>query len=133
MRAREPWERNLYVLWVALVITFIGLGLIAPFIPLFIRQLGVQVVGRAALWAGIAGGVAAFGMMFTGPLWGMLGDRSGRKKNLLRSMFGFAVALAVASTVTNVYQLVAVWLLFGLVPGPGISAMTMLGRHGAQA
>ena len=126
LTAREPWERNLYVLWLALALTMVGFGSVFPFLPLYMRELGVEDPGQAALWGGIAGGLAAFFMVFSSPLWGVLGDRSGRKKNVVRGIFGFGAVMFAASFVPNVYYLLGVWLFLGFMPGPGMVSMPLI-------
>ncbi len=123
---REPWERDLYLLWAAMALTMVGLGSVFPFLPLYMRELGVEGLGQAALWAGIAGGVSGFLMAFSGPLWGVIGDRSGRKRNVVRGIFGFAAVMLCASFVPNVYYLLGLWLVLGLLPGPALVAMPIV-------
>ena len=107
----------LAILWLAQFSVALGFSFYYPFIPLFIQDLGIEDPGQAALWAGIAGGVAGFFMMLSGPFWGILGDRYGRKKNILRSAFGSALVLMATGLVTDVYQLVAFRMLLGTVAG----------------
>ena len=126
MPTREPWERDLYLMWLALALTMIGFGSVFPFLPLHMRELGIEDPGRAALWGGITGGVAGFFMMFSGPLWGVIGDRSGRKMNVVRGMFGFAIVMFAASLVPNVYYLLGLWLILGMLPGPAMVAMSVV-------
>ena len=116
-RSLESWERALVFLWLTQFSVSLGFSFYYPFIPLFIQNLGIEEPGQAALWAGIAGSVAGFFMMLSGPFWGILGDRYGRKKNLLRSAFGSALVLIATGFVTNVYQLVAFRMLLGTVAG----------------
>ena len=56
-------------------------------------------------------------MMLSGPFWGILGDRYGRKKNILRSAFGSALVLIATGLVTDVYQLVIFRMVLGTVAG----------------
>ena len=123
---REPWERDLYLLWLALALTMIGFGSVFPFLPLYMRELGIEDPGRAALWGGMLGGVSGFFMVFSGPLWGVIGDRSGRKKNVVRGVFGFAAVMFGASLVPNVYWLLGLWVFLGMMPGPGMVAMPVV-------
>ena len=95
IRALEPWQRNLYVLWVAQATTALGFSFFFPFVPLFIQDLGIEDPGQAALWSGIAGGAGGLFMMVSGPVWGILSDRYGLKKNILRAMFGSAIVLGI--------------------------------------
>ena len=124
-RSLEQWQRNLAVLWLAQAVTSLGFSFFFPFIPLFIQDLGVSDPGRAAFWSGVAGGVGGLFMMVSGPIWGVLGDRWGLKKNVLRSMFGSALLLGSTALVTDVYQLVAMRIALGLVSGVWITVMAL--------
>ena len=121
----RTWRRNLYAMWVAQASMAMGFSFFFPFIPLFVQELGVDDAGQAALWSGIAGGVGGFVMMFSGPFWGILGDRYGRKRNVLRGMFGSALVLALTALVGDVYQLVATRVLFGLLGGGWMAMMAL--------
>lgn len=135
-KPREPWERDLYLLWLAMALTMVGFGGVFPFLPLYMRELGIEDPRQAALWGGIAGGFTGFFMVFSGPLWGVIGDRSGCKKNVVRGMLGFAVVMLGASFVPNVYCLLGLWLILGLLPGPSMASMPvvtgMVPRHRLQ-
>ena len=121
------WRRNLLFLWLVQLVTIIGLTFIFPFLPLFIqKELGVADPGRAALWSGIAAGAMGITLFFGSPIWGMLGDRYGRKKNLLRAVFGVATVLAVTGLSANVYQLVLFRGLGGLVMGTAATSMALV-------
>ncbi|MDP6403120.1 MAG: MFS transporter, partial [SAR202 cluster bacterium] len=126
-RARhlEGWERGLAVLWLAQATSALGFSFVFPFIPLFVQDLGVQDVGRAALWSGIAGGLGGLMMMVSGPFWGILGDRFGRKKNVLRALIGSALILGLTGLVTDVYQLMALRVALGLVSGTWVTVMAL--------
>ena len=132
-KPREPWERDLYLLWLAIVLTMVGFGGVFPFLPLYIRELGIEDPRQAALWGGIVGSVTGLLMAFSAPLWGVIGDRSGRRKNVVRGTFGFAVLMFSASFVPNVYCLLGLWLFLGLLPGPSMAAMPVVTGDGAQA
>jgi DHA1 family multidrug resistance protein-like MFS transporter len=121
----EGWERGLAVLWLAQATSALGYSFVFPFIPLFIQDLGVQDAGRAALWSGIAGGLGGLMMMVSGPFWGVLGDRFGRKKNVLRALIGSALILGLTGLVTDVYQLMALRVVLGLVSGTWVTVMAL--------
>ena len=135
-KPREPWERDLYLLWLAIVLTMVGFGGVFPFLPLYIRELGIEDPRQAALWGGIVSSVTGLLMAFSAPLWGVIGDRSGRRKNVVRGTLGFAVLMFSASFVPNVYCLLGLWLFLGLLPGPLMAAMpvvtAMAPRHRLQ-
>ena len=51
---------------------FTGFTLVMPFLPLFIRQLGVTDVGAIALWTGVSLGVTPALTALLAPFWGRL-------------------------------------------------------------
>ena len=72
---------------------FTGFTLVMPFLPLFIRQLGVTDVGEIALWTGVSLGVTPGAHGAALAFWGRLADRFGRKIMVERSMISFVVAV----------------------------------------
>ena len=104
-------------MWVAQFITMMSFSFVFPFIPLFVQELGIQDPAQAVLWAGISGGAMGLTMFLSGPIWGMMGDRYGRKRNVLRAMSGGAILMALTGLSANVYQLTALRFLMGMVSG----------------
>ena len=106
LKSWEPWRRNLYVLWVIEFAAFAGLSLILPFIPLYVRELGVTEIGDITLWSGlILSGPFMVSFLAT-PLWGTLGDRYGQKLMVVRALMGSAacyVGMALAPTVGTLF------------------------------
>ena len=51
------WRRNVYAVTAASFMGYTGFTLVMPFLPLFIRELGVSDVGRVAMWTGISLGI----------------------------------------------------------------------------
>jgi DHA1 family multidrug resistance protein-like MFS transporter len=116
----EAWSRNLTILLTAIFIEEIGWSLTAPFLPLYVRELGIGDPKEAALWAGLVMGPSlAIGCAMT-PVWAGLADRFGSKLILLRALVALAVANFAVGLVGSVEQLVAVRLVAafftGLVP-----------------
>ena len=120
------WKRNLFVIWFAQCITMMGFSFVFPFIPLFVRELGIQDPAQAALWAGISGSGMGVTMIFFGPIWGILGDRYGRKRNMVRAMCGGAIVMALTGISGNVYQLTAIRALTGVASGIMATAMALV-------
>ena len=122
-----PWKRQLAVMWLAQWVTVLGFGFAFPFLPLFIQQdLGIPEPARAALWSGIASGFMGIAMFLFGPIWGMVGDRYGRKKNVMRAMFGGAVFLAATGLSANVYHLIVLRTLNGMASGVFATVMALV-------
>ncbi len=121
------WKRNLTVMWIAQSITVMGFGFTFPFVPLFIQQdLGVPDPAGAAFWTGISSGFMGIAMFTFGPIWGMVGDRYGRKKNVLRAMLGGVLSLVLTGLVTNVGQLVVLRVLNGVASGIFATVMALV-------
>ena len=129
----ELWRRNLPVVWAAIFFGIFSFSFIFPFLPLYIRTLGVDDPGRAALWSGLVGGAGGLGMFIGAPIWGMVGDRYGRKKNLVRALLCTGVTLALTGLSTNVYQLMAFRLVGGLMSGIPPTAMALVASQAPRA
>ncbi len=101
----ELWQKNLYSLWFSQLIAAMGLSLIVPFLPLYLRELGVVEKEAVKIWSGFIFSAPFMVSAFLQPLWGMLGDRRGRKPMVIRAMLGLALAnflLGFARTPTQV-------------------------------
>src|SRR5262245_61445763 len=102
----EVWERNLYAVWVAQFLALMGANLVFPFIPYFVKDLGVKSDSSAALWSGVAGTATGVMLFVSSPLWGSLSDRFGRKNMLLRAYAGALVTITLQSVVQSLWQLI---------------------------
>jgi MFS transporter, DHA1 family, multidrug resistance protein len=113
----ETWKRNLYSLWATEFLAALGISFVLPFLPFYIRELGIQDLHAVELWSGfIYAGPFVMGT-FTGPLWGWLGDRYGRKMMLIRAVFGFGITCALMAFAQTVEQLFILRLIQGAVSG----------------
>ena len=103
MRSAElrEWRRNLYAMWVAQILSIVGFSFTSPFIPLYLRDLGVTDTRDVIWWAGVMNTGSAIIMALSAPLWGAVADRYGRKPMVLRAMFGGALVIASPPTSTS--------------------------------
>ena len=104
---------------------FTGFTLVMPFLPLFIRQLGVTDVGDIALWTGLCLGVTPGVTAVLSPWWGRLADRYGRKIMVERSLVSFVVMMAAMSHVTRAWHVLALRVAQGLFAGYGSISIAM--------
>lgn len=123
--APESWQRNLYVMFAAEFIVIMGFSFIMPFMPLFVQELGNFSSSEAAFWSGISMGISSIALFLSGPVWGVVSDRVGRKPMVLRALFGSAVIQTLAGLSPNIYIFVALRFLQGLFSGtvPAASAL----------
>jgi len=111
------WRTTLYVMWVAQLLAILGFSFVMPFMPFYVRELGVQGERAVAVWSGwviTAGGAS---MALISPFWGWMADRYGRKAMVARSMLGGMVVMSLMGLAQNVYQLVALRAGQGLLTG----------------
>jgi len=113
----EPWKRTLYTLWGAEFLAALGISLIIPFLPFYIRELGVSELSEVKRWSGFIYAAPFLVATFSTPLWGWLGDRYGRKAMLLRALFGFALTSLLMAFAQTVQQLFILRLIQGGVSG----------------
>jgi MFS family permease len=113
------WRRERRVLVPIALCANFGFNLFAPFLPLYVRELGVDDPHEAAVWAGAALGVSPLGAALTSAFWGMLADRTGTKIMLQRSLFASVVLYLGLGVVQAPIQLFLLRAAFGLFGGFG--------------
>src|SRR3990170_3974847 len=121
----EPWRRNVYAIAIAQFIALGGGNLVFPFMPFYVRDLGVTDKGQIALWSGLLGTATGAALFVFSPIWGSLADRFGRKPILLRAYLGAMVTMTLQGLAQNVWQLVVLRALQGMFVGT-IPAATAL-------
>jgi DHA1 family multidrug resistance protein-like MFS transporter len=112
-----PWQRTLYIMFFAQLMTGVGFSSIFPFLPLYVQELGSTTGLSIELLAGLVYSMQAFSMMITSPIWGTLADRYGRKMMVERAMFGSAIVLLLMAFVRSAEELILLRTVQGLVTG----------------
>ena len=111
------WRRNLYILFGLQVLSMVGFSMVFPFLPLYIKELGISSWGTVEFWSGMVFSSQAITMMISAPLWGAVADRYGRKLMLIRATLGAAILIAIMGFVQNAEQLTLLRAIQGLVSG----------------
>jgi DHA1 family multidrug resistance protein-like MFS transporter len=106
-------------------VVFTGFAFVIPFLPLYVRQLGVHEEEDVALWAGALIGVSPLLAGLLAPLWGRWADRRGQKRVAVRALASYVVLLALSGAVTSVHQLFLCRLGIGLFGGIGPLGLAM--------
>lgn len=122
----EIWKRNLIILWISQFLAMAGMSAVVPFLPLFIRELGVTSINETARWSGLVFAAPFVVSFFITPLWGTLGDKYGRKMMTMRAIFGLAISQFLIGFSQDVNQLFLFRILQGLLSGfyPAALALT---------
>ena len=113
----QQWQKNLYALWAAQFLAMVGLTLVVPFMPLYIGTLGVHRLEDIERWSGVLFAAPFLAQTIVAPLWGVLGDRYGRKIMVLRALTGIGVTNMLAAAVGAVWQLLGLRMVQGGVSG----------------
>ncbi len=125
----EPWRKNLYTLWGTQFIAMLGMNLVVPFLPFFIRELGVTEPDALARWSGLVFAGPFILSFFATPLWGALGDRYGRKAMVVRAIFGLAISQLLIGFSQDVYQLLFFRMVQGAISGFIASALALISTN----
>ena len=113
----EPWQRDQYVVVSTVALAHIAFDLTQPFIPLYVRELGVTDLADAAFWSGIIVGLGPLGSGLMGPVWGAMADRVGRKPMVLRAMIMIGIMQVAMAFAPNVQVLLGLRVVMGLFAG----------------
>lgn len=111
------WKRNLTIAWLGCFLTGAAFSLVMPFLPLYVEQLGITDPGALNMWSGLVFSITFLFSAIASPFWGGLADRKGRKIMLLRSALGMAIVMALMGIANNVWQLLMLRALLGLLGG----------------
>jgi len=103
-----------------------GMSMFLPFLPLYLRQLGVTEPGTLEMMSGLLFAAPFFAATIATPVWGFLGDRHGRKLMVVRASLGLTIAVALMGFATTVPQLFFLRLLQGAVSGFVAAAIALM-------
>jgi DHA1 family multidrug resistance protein-like MFS transporter len=113
-------------LWFAEFTAIFGFSFAFPFLSIFIsHDLGVHAGRDLDLWTAAAASASGLSMAVASPIWGLLGDRYGRKPMLLRSMIGGALTVGLIYFARNPTELLILRFLQGATSGT-VAAATAL-------
>ena len=119
------WKKNLPVLWLGVFLCCASYTSCIPFLPVYLlRDLGVA-PEEVNFWAGLSFAVTFLGCTIMAPYWGALADHVGQRKMALRAGYGLALTYFLTGVCQNVYQLLAVRVLCGVVAGFVPACMSM--------
>jgi len=127
------WKRNLWVCVFGSFTTIVAMTLLLPFLPIYVEELGVHDHAAIVQWSGATYGATFLTAAMFAPLWGRLGDQYGRKLMLIRASLGMAVAMSLIGLSQNVYQLVGLRLLAGLLGGYSSGSMVLVATQTPRA
>ncbi|HZC79931.1 MAG TPA: MFS transporter, partial [Ktedonobacterales bacterium] len=119
------WRTSLTVVCVAQATAMLAFGFVLPFLPLYLREIGVTPDSAVVFWSGALVTSTGISLAIFSPIWGALADRHGRKVMVLRSLLVGGVIIALMGLVQNVGQFLVLRILQGVFTGT-IAASTAL-------
>jgi DHA1 family multidrug resistance protein-like MFS transporter len=106
-----------------------GLHFHISIFPAFFQELGVGDPARAAFLTGVSAWGLGIGYAVSGPIWGMLGDRYGRRKNILRATLLGGSVLFLSGLAQTQGQLILSRVLVGATAGIGSTTHALVAAH----
>lgn len=119
------WRTSLYLTCLAQAIAMLAFGFVLPFLPLYLREIGVRPDSAVVFWSGALVTSTAVSLAVASPIWGMVADRRGRKVMVLRALIVGGLIIGLMGLVQNVFQFLALRILQGIFTGT-IAASTAL-------
>ncbi len=105
------------ILFASLFIVMLGFGIVIPILPFYVTYFGAS--GREL---GLLMAIYSLTQFVFAPLWGRWSDRVGRKPIMLTGLVGFALAFALMGLAQNIWQLIAVRALAGVLSSATLPA-----------
>jgi MFS family permease len=109
-------------LWVAVFIDILGFSLLIPLLPFFSQEYGAPPMMIGALLS-----TNALFSFFSGPIWGTLSDRYGRKPMLLLSQLGTLAGFLMLAFSNSMVMLFASRIVDGIFGGNFPIAKAIIG------
>ena len=119
------WQTSLYVICVAQATAMLAFGFVLPFLPLYLKEIGVSPESAVVFWSGALVTSTGVSLAIFSPIWGALADRHGRKLMVLRAMLIGGLIIALMGLVQNVEEFLVLRILQGMFTGT-IAAATAL-------
>lgn len=107
--------------------------MLLPFLPIYVAHLGVTAPSAVVAWSGIAYGATFLTAGLLAPVWGRLADMYGRKLILIRASLGMAIIISMMGLAQDVYQLVFLRLMTGVLGGYASGAVVLVATQTPKA
>jgi len=120
------WFVTLIIVSLAQALGAGGISLVYPFLPLYIQTLRDAHFISPELLAGLVIGAPPLVASLAMPFWGRLADQYGRKKMVMRALFGASIVLLLMGFAETALALIALRALQGLTSGIVASSMALV-------
>ncbi len=110
--SKRPAGAALWIVYFTVFLDLLGFGIILPFLPYFVLELGASGVGLGVILTSYS-----LAQLLGAVVLGRLSDRHGRRPILLMSLAGASLAMALSGLATTLFLLAAARGLAGLFGG----------------
>ncbi|HBM3260523.1 TPA: MFS transporter [Klebsiella michiganensis] len=125
----DLWRLNLYVCLFGSFTTFMGMTISFPFLPLFIKDLGVGDLNKVIYMSSLSYSVTFISAALFSPLWGIVADRYGNKTTLLRASLCMSVIIICTGLSKTIEQLIFFRALLGMFGGYSAGASILIAKQ----
>ena len=121
------WKRNLIGTWIGQILCMAGYAAIIPFIPMFIRdKYHITNEKELGMWVAALTFFGFSSFCIATPLWGILGDKIGRKLMLLRSYYVGALLFPLMYFAPTIIWLIVARFFVSCFSGSGTAAQALI-------
>ena len=123
----KHWKRNLLCIWLGQLLAMAGSSFVLPFIPIFVREkMGIEEETQRAMVVSMFFSVGLLSFCISNPIWGVIGDRFGRKTMLLRAYFGNAITFPALYFMPTVGLLLLMRFISSMFSGTVAAAQALV-------
>jgi DHA1 family multidrug resistance protein-like MFS transporter len=123
------WKRNLLRIWFAQFLATAGFCFATPFIPFYIKEIGVSDPTRASMWVALFAAAGNLALFLSAPCWGFISDIYGRRLMVLRASFVCGMLMPLMAFVPGVRSLVLIRFMVGLFAGTVTAAQILISSN----
>jgi DHA1 family multidrug resistance protein-like MFS transporter len=120
------WQRTLWIIFFAQLVTSMGFSIIYPFLPLYVNELGTNTNISLSFWSGMVFSSQAITMTISAPIWGAIADRYGRKLMVQRAIFSGVILLVLMGFARSAEELTLLRTIQGLTTGTVAAASALV-------
>lgn len=113
-------------MWLGQLIAMIGMSMVIPFLPFYLRELGVTNQSELETWSGLIFAAPFITAFIATPLWGALSDKLGKKPMVIRAIFGLAVVQVLVGLSSSAVEVFIYRLIQGIISGFIASALALV-------
>ena len=88
-----------------------------PLLPLYMEEIGAGTRASALFWTAVANSMLGLARIVSGPVWGMISDRYGRKPMYVRTLFFASGTILIVAAAQAPWHIAVAFAVQGLLSG----------------